>query len=138
MIDVAGPLRVGYYNALNGHISVPVYGGQGSQTDSAFVIIAGITDTPANTLNGFRTDAVIDIDICHRQQNGFTYDRVDSIANEVLQLLIPDVDIAGFTVASFQVVNVQRIGARYIEEPGQDENMIRRILRIKQTLIQQS
>lgn len=133
MKDCIKPLREGLYAALNGAISVPVTDGLGS---GDCVIISGINENSSNTLDNFRTDVIVDLDIVTRQANGYSRDAADGIADEILQILIPAVDVAGFAVAGFQVMNVQKVSGNYIDEPGDTENIVRKILRIQQTLIQ--
>ena len=132
MKECIKPLREGLCAALTG-ISVPVADGLGSGN---CVIIAGVSESPSNTLDNFRTDVIADLDIVTRQYNGYSRDAADGIADEILQVLIPAVDIAGFSVEGFQVRNVQKVSGNYIDEPGEEENIVRKILRIQASLIQ--
>jgi hypothetical protein len=132
--DCIKPLREGLYAALNGNISVPVKDGIGN--GQACVIVGNITEVPSNTLDNFRTDVIVELDIVTLQKNSYSRDQADTIADEILSILIPSVDTAGFSVAGFQVTCVQRIGGNYIDEPSDSGNIVRKILRIQQTLSQ--
>lgn len=133
-------LREGIYTALNNNISVEVFDGNANVDTSSnkWVVIGDVVEgSNNNSMDGtFRTNAITHLFICHRQKNFFTHDTVDDIEAEVLEILIPDVDTAGFTVTGFQVVNTVKVGSGYSDEFGKSENLAKIILQIETQLVQ--
>lgn len=137
MKGFAKKLREGYFAALSGVISVPVTDGRGKVSEDAFVIISdAIEGGNQNSFETWRTDVSIQLLICEKTTGAFTHDAVDGIEDEILQILIPSVDKAGFSVTGFQVMNVVKEASNYADEFGDNENCAKKILRIKQTLTQ--
>lgn len=137
MKSVKKYLRQGVYDALNNNISVSVHDKLMLVDEEAAVCIGSVYETPADTLDDFRTQAIIDLEITHHQYNSFTHDRVDDIENEILQLLITDVNTAGFTVPGFEVRDAVRSSSTYLDEFTADKNTARTLLKIQFTIIHQ-
>ena len=132
-------LREGIYTALNGNISVDVFDGNANvdTTSDKWVVVADVVENGNNnSFETFRTDAIVQLFICHKQLNAFTHDVVDGIEDEILDILIPSVDTAGFSVSGFQVTNCVKVNSGYSDEFGESENLAKIILQIKQQLHQ--
>lgn len=132
-------LREGIYSALNGNISCDVFDGNANVDTSSdkWVVIGDVLEGGNNnSFETFRTDAITHLFICHKQKNAFSHDTVDDIENEILDILIPSVDTAGFSVSGFQVTNCVKVNSGYSDEFGESENLAKIILQIKTQLVQ--
>lgn len=138
MINITKKVRTAYYTALSG-ISVPVVDGWNNSNSLVVnhVIIKNISETKKdNTYQTNGAEVIVELDIVTFQVNGFTSDTRDDIENEILQVLIPTPSTDGITVTGIGLFNVEKEGANDLEEVGDNGNIARKILRIKQDVHQ--
>jgi hypothetical protein len=120
MKDTSNSVRTIYVNALNGNISyngkdVPVYGQDPFRTlPKNYVIISSITENAANTNNSFQSIVSVDIDIFSEQYRINDPAVVDNIAGQILNILIPNPGIVGFSDTDFIVYPTARINSVYL------------------------
>lgn len=137
-------LQTAYVSALNGNleydgVAVPVTDGiyQGSARN--YVLIGNITEVPSDTMDSWGKEVIIDLHIFTKQVGQATKSIANDIANQILGIIFPGgVGIDGIPdIADFQVLNVRQGTSNFVEEPGPDVNIVRMILPIEQTVIQQ-
>lgn len=93
--------------------TVPVYDEKirDKQSPNVYVIFGTQQESDDNTDNSFTTDSSIDIEITHKTEYEVSKDVIDLVANQILEILIPLPDHAGFQYGDFQVQNVTRRSA---------------------------
>ena len=136
MIDCANNVRVIYVNALNGNLTyngkdVPVYGQTPfDTTPQNYVVIGNITEVSENTNHSFGNNVDVVIDIFSEQYRVNDLSVVDSIASQILNILIPDTQVDGFDDASFEVFPIGRSSSRYLPLQDGDNYVARKIITI--------
>jgi hypothetical protein len=136
MKDTSNSVRTIYVNALNGNISyngkdVPVYGQDPFRTlPKNYVIISSITENAANTNNSFQSIVSVDIDIFSEQYRINDPAVVDNIAGQILNILIPNPGIVGFSDTDFIVYPTARINSVYLPLQNGDNFVARKIITI--------
>jgi hypothetical protein len=136
MLDCSNNVRVIYVNALNGNLSyngkdVPVYGQTPfDTTPQNYVVIGNITETSDNTNHSFGNDVEVVVDIFSEQYRVNDLGVVDSIASQILNILIPDTQVDGFDDANFEVFPIGRSGSRYLPLQDGDNYVARKIITI--------
>jgi hypothetical protein len=136
MIDCANNVRTIYVNALNGNLSyngkdVPVYGQTPfDTTPQNYVVIGNITETSDNTNHSFGNDVEVVVDIFSEQYRVNDLGVVDSIASQILNILIPDTQVDGFDDANFEVFPIGRSSSRYLPLQDGDNYVARKIITI--------
>lgn len=131
MLDSANNVRTIYVNALNGFITynsvnVPVYGQTPFRTTPKnYVVIGSIVEVGENTNHNFSNNVEVTLDIFSEQYRTYDNSIVDSIASQILNILIPDTNVNGFSDANFEVFPMSRTSSQYL--PLQDgENFVAR------------
>jgi hypothetical protein len=120
MLDSSNNIRNIYINALNGNISyggknVPVYGQQPfSTTPQNYIVISSITEVAVNTNNSFGNSVDVVIDIFSEQYRTYENSIVDNISSQILNILIPDTQVNGFSDTFFEVYPTQRTSSSYL------------------------
>ena len=136
MLDCSNNVRVIYVNALNGNLSyngkdVPVYGQTPfDTTPQNYVVIGNITETSDNTNHSFGNDVEVVVDIFSEQYRVNDLGVVDSIASQILNILIPDTQVDGFDDANFEVFPIGRSSSRYLPLQDGDNYVARKIITI--------
>jgi len=136
MKDSSNSVRTIYVNALNGNLSyngqnVPVYGQDPFRTlPKNYVIISSITENAANTNNSFQNIVSVDIDIFSEQYRINDPALVDNIAGQILNILIPNPGIIGFSDTDFIVYPLARINSVYLPLQNGDDFVARKIITI--------
>jgi hypothetical protein len=136
MLDTANSVRGIYVTALNGNLTyngkdVPVYGQTPFRTTPQnYVVIGNITETSDNTNHSFGNDVEVVIDIFSEQYRVNDLSVVDNIASQVLNILIPNPAITGFSDANFQVFPLGRTSSRYLPLQDGDNYVARKIITI--------
>lgn len=92
MKDTGYPLRKAFYELLDGNllynsIDVPVYDDVLMESADLYVILSSQTKSPSDNFCTFVSNCTITLDIVHKSQFTFTKDAVDSIHNQIGQLL---------------------------------------------------
>ncbi len=144
MKNVSKQLRKAYVTALAGLtydlVAVPVADGfsNAEAIRTNHIIIGEITKSLSDkNQSGFINDVFVSIDIVTRQLNGFTHDIADDIEDQILQIVCPTVITNGLgAIAGFQVVEVEFESSRPLEEEGENGNIIRNIVRLKNKIVQ--
>ena len=120
MLDSSNNIRNIYVTALNGNISyngvnVPVYGQQPfSTTPQNYVVISSITEVAVNTNNSFGNSVDVVIDIFSEQYRVYDNSIVDNISSQILNILIPDTQVNGFSDTYFEIFPTQRTSSSYL------------------------
>jgi hypothetical protein len=120
MLDSSNNIRNIYINALNGNISyggknVPVYGQQPfSTTPQNYIVISSITEVAVNTNNSFGNSVDVVIYIFSEQYRTYENSIVDNISSQILNILIPDTQVNGFSDTFFEVYPTQRTSSSYL------------------------
>ena len=136
MLDTANSVRGIYVTALNGNLSyngkdVPVYGQVPFRTTPQnYVVIGNITETSDNTNHSFGNDVEVVVDIFSEQFRVNDLSVVDNIASQVLNILIPNPAITGFSDANFKVFPLGRTSSRYLPLQDGDNYVARKIITI--------
>lgn len=136
MKDCANSVRTIYVNALNGNLSynskdVPVYGQNPFRTlPQNYVIISSITEQASNTNDSFGNIVSVDIDIFSEQYRVNDLSVVDNIAGQILNILIPDTKIDGFSDSDFIVYPMSRTNSLYLPLYKGDNYVARKIITI--------
>lgn len=94
MKDINRPIRLAFFNALNGALSydnsnVPVHDKKQKREDNSnnYVILGTVSSTPDHTQQSFDKIATIDVDIVTKAADGVTSDVADNIADQITTLL---------------------------------------------------
>jgi hypothetical protein len=120
MKDTSNSIRVIYVNALNGNLSyngqdVPVYGQTPFRTPPKnYVVISSITETANNNNQYFGNSVDVVIDIFSEQYRIYDNSVVDNIAGQILNILIPDTAVDGFSDTDFVVYPTARTSSTYL------------------------
>jgi hypothetical protein len=136
MKDCANSVRTIYVNALNGNLSynskdIPVYGQDPFRTlPQNYVIISSITEQASNTNDSFGNIVSVDIDIFSEQYRVNDLSVVDNIAGQILNILIPDTKIDGFSDSDFIVYPMSRTNSLYLPLYKGDNYVARKIITI--------
>jgi len=136
MLDSSNNIRNIYINALNGNISynsrnVPVYGQQPfTTTPQNYVVISSINEVAVNTNNSFGNSVDVVIDIFSEQYRVYDNSIVDDIASQILNILIPDTQVNGFSDTYFEVFPTQRTASSYLPLRDGENFVARKIITI--------
>jgi hypothetical protein len=136
MLDSANSVRTLYIAQLNGNItyngkSVPVYGQTPfGTTPQYYVIIGDINEVGVNTNHSFGNNVEVTIDIFAQQYRVNDNSVVDNITSQVLNLLIPDTNVNGFSDANFEVFPMSRTSSTYLPLYDGDNFVSRKIITI--------
>lgn len=136
MLDCANNVRSIYVNTLNGNITyngkdVPVYGQSPYKTPPQnYVIISEINESSNNTNHTFQNEVEVVIDILSQQYRINDLGVVDNIASQILNLLIPDTNVNGFSDANFEVFPMGRTQSRYLPMSDGENYIARKIITI--------
>ena len=136
MKDCSNNIRTIYVNALNGNLSyngkdVPVYGQTPFRTlPQNYVIISSITENANNTNDSFQNTVNVDIDIFSEQYRVNDLSVVDNIASQILNILIPDTHIDGFSDSDFIIYPTSRTNSVYLPLYNGDNYVARKIITI--------
>jgi hypothetical protein len=94
MKDINRPIRLAFFNALNGLLTydssnVPVHDKKQKREDNSnnYVILGTVSSTPDHTQQSFDKIATIDVDIVTKAADGVTSDVADNIAGQITTLL---------------------------------------------------
>lgn len=136
MLDCANSVRTLYIAQLNGNITyngknVPVYGQTPfGTTPQYYVVIGDISEVGRNTNHNFGNDVEVTIDIFAQQYRVYDNSVVDNITSQVLNLLIPDTNVNGFSDANFEVYPMSRTSSTYLPLYDGDNFVARKIITI--------
>ncbi len=136
MKDCSNNVRTIYVNALNGNLSyngkdVPVYGQTPFRTTPQnYVVISSITETAVNTNHNFGNEVDVVVDIFSEQYRIYDNSVVDNIAGQILNILIPDPGVNGFSDTDFEVFPMARINSSYLPLQNGDNFVARKLITI--------
>lgn len=136
MKDASNNIRVIYVNALNGNLSyngqdVPVYGQTPFRTPPKnYVVISSITEVANNNNQYFGNSVDVVIDIFSEQYRVYDNAVVDNIAGQILNILIPDTAVDGFSDTDFVVYPTARTSSNYLPLQNGDNFVARKIITI--------
>lgn len=136
MLDSSNSVRTLYIAQLNGNITyngknVPVYGQTPfGTTPQYYVVISDINEVAVNTNHNFGNNVEVTIDIFAQQYRVYDNSVVDNITSQVLNLLIPDTNVNGFSDANFEVYPMSRTSSTYLPLYDSDNFVARKIITI--------
>lgn len=140
--NISKPLRTAYYAALqnityNGEV-VPVADGflAAEPFSDHHIIISSINETDDSPDSSYDDEVVVNVDIVSMLVNGYTRDIVDDLEGEVLAALSA-VEGSKIIGGGLQITGLHKVGSDYLEEQGDNGNIIRKIVRMGQRIIQQ-
>lgn len=142
MLDCSNNVRTIYINALNGNITyggknVPVYGQQPfTTTPQNYIVISSINEVAVNTNNSFGNSVDVTIDIFSEQYRTYDNSIVDNISSQILNILIPDTQVNGFSDIYFEVFPTQRTSSSYLPVMEGQNFVARKIITISNLVIQ--
>lgn len=145
MKDTHKPLRKAYYQLLKDvlvydNTTIPVCDEKQKQgqDNSTCVILSTVSSNPTNTFNGFSREATIVLDIVCKTPSAVSKDIVDSIAEQILELVIPTPATNGLPAQNgFQILNVVLDNDRYLNFSVSDtQSVMRRLLTFRQSINQ--
>lgn len=122
--------------AYNG-VSVPVYEDDPIETvPDNYVIITQVTDSPGERNNSrWIREAVVVLDVVTRQYKLSNRTTRDTIANSILTALIPSIGVTTENT-DFQITNIELESSTYLNELDGAYHINRKILTIRNNLIQ--
>jgi hypothetical protein len=136
MLDCSNSVRNIYVSALNGNITynaknVPVYGQQPfTTTPQNYIVISSIIESASNTNNSFGNSVDVTIDIFSEQYRTYDNSIVDVISSQILNILIPDTQVNGFSDTDFEVFPYQRTSSSYLPLRDGENFVARKIISI--------
>lgn len=137
--NISKPLRTAYYAALQGITyageAVPVADGflaaEGFSTHH--IIISSISENDDSPQASYDDEVVVNLDIVTIFYNGYSRDICDDIEDAVLQRLTG----ATISLSSAAITGIRKLGSDYLEEQGDNGNIIRKVVRLGQRIMQQ-
>lgn len=130
--------RKAVYNALNGVITyngttVPVYDEFASDTaPNLFIVLGNQYADDRRNYHKFVTGSVLVIDICHHQNRAMTKDVVDTVANSIKGILMPNLASFGISLdAGWSVNGLYRETSSYLSEQNNTKWVIRKVERYR-------
>lgn len=141
MIDITGPLRKAYYDALNGNISVPVceqYLDTNQYPNATkYVIIQNQTVNDASLKCGINQDSSLQLDIVTIfNANSGGSRQAELIANEILELIFPVKEIVLPAQIGIKIWRGWLEGSRNITQETSTSRIFRKILILNHTITQ--
>lgn len=146
MIDVKLPLRKAYYTLLSGNViynstPVPISSDIKKLADNAaqtYIIISNQNGNDTSTMASFDTTESITLDIVCKAQTRVNKETIDSIANQILTLVMPSPRANGLPVqAGVHFDCVQLTSDRYLDLViNQGSTVNRRLLTFSQKVRQ--
>jgi hypothetical protein len=136
MKDCSNSVRSIYVSLLNGNISyngkdVPVYGQDPFRTlPKNYIIISSISEQARNTNDSFDNIVSVDIDIYSEQYRVNDLSVVDNISSQILNILIPDTHVDGFSDTDFIIYPMSRTNSLYLPLQNGDNYVARKIITI--------
>ena len=136
MKDASNNIRVIYVNALNGNLTyngqdVPVYGQTPFKTPPKnYVVISSIIEVANNNNQYFGNSVDVVIDIFSEQYRVYDNAVVDNIAGQILNILIPDTAVDGFSDTDFVVYPTARTSSNYLPLQNGENFVARKIITI--------
>jgi hypothetical protein len=136
MKDCSNSVRSIYVSLLNGNISyngkdVPVYGQDPFRTlPKNYIIISSISEQARNTNDSFDNIVSVDIDIYSEQYMVNDLSIVDNISSQILNILIPDTHVDGFSDTDFIIYPMSRTNSLYLPLQKGDNYVARKIITI--------
>ena len=129
-----------FKNALSGLTfngnPVPVYENLPvNTTGNYWIALQGITDNNNPNDSKFIRSVSIDVDILSRQFNYQDYEAVDTIAESVMNRIVPNVG-GSLSGEEFQIGHIQLEAERYLDARSGEYYITRKILTFTQILIQ--
>lgn len=140
MKNASKVIRSTFKNALSGitygGASVPVYENQPVNTVGNYWIqIISISEQNDPNDQRFIRPVSIDIDIVTRQYQYQDYTAVDTIAESVMQAILPQIG-GSLSSNDFQIGHIQLEASRYLDGRNGEYYITRKILTFSQILIQ--
>lgn len=140
MKDSALPLRRAYFQLLNGNISVPVYDDAQAlgDTENLYVLLGNQASGDTSPLSGWTNRQSINLQIVYKSAGQTNKEKMDTIANEIMALLLPDRTGNALPIdADFQFLNVVLESSNYLSmSAGKSLQVSQRILIFTQDVIQ--
>lgn len=137
MLDCNQDVRSVYVTALNGNITynnvnVPVYGQTPFETTPQnYVVIGDIIESADNNNQKFNNIVDVIIEIYSEQYRINNMNIVDNIANQILNILIPNTSVYGFQTTNFQILPKARTLSNYSTLNKGDNYIARKIITIE-------
>lgn len=148
MRDTTEILSNAVYRALNGNISyegnsVPVFDEKKKvgNRDNIYILFSTQQEMPPDDVQSyFMVDSFLDIEIVHKTQSEVTKTILSRVANSVLEILFPAPNTIGITAPSgFQIPLFEYAGSiTRAFEISQTESIVRKFIKVKAKIIQQS
>jgi hypothetical protein len=130
--------RKAVYTALANNITyngtiVPVYDEFASDTaPNIFIVLGNQYADDRRNYAKFVTGSVMVIDICHHQNRGMTKQVVDTVANSIKAILMPNIATFGITLdAGWSVNGLYRETSSYLSEQNNTKWVIRKVERYR-------
>lgn len=126
MINVAKKTVTAWYQKLHGALSVPVYvESVPEEITSSFVLLRVEGESNNSTKAYFGKNLIVIVDIVTVFQNMIDTSEVDTIDQQISQLILPSVGTHGLVVSGFQICGVTYESSSYIRE----DRIYRKIIR---------
>lgn len=135
MIDVNKKVRESIMTALDETITyddvIPCYHEiNPNENETLYIILNTQTEEDNSNKSAFVTTGTILIDVVHNSGQNVTYDVVDTVAGEIMEILQPTVKTHGLTnPTGLTIVNVRRLSSTYLTINDSSGNVMRRLLR---------
>jgi hypothetical protein len=144
MKDVNNIFREAVYAALNGAIVyagsvVNVFTGIADTTDNLYIVLSTMSDSQVSrNKKKFCTASTLVIDIVHHQTRAVSFSAVSDVYGQVMELLVPSPQTAGFNVpVGFQVTQIEVAGTEDLFEQTVDK-VVRKIARLRAEIFDNS
>lgn len=146
MRDFNKPLRKAIVTLLNNNLTynsanVPVFDQKVKKgADNTFyVVIANISSNNTSTIHQWGRNMLFVLDIVTKTADTVSTSIADGIAEQILQLMMPDLTSNGLSQTNFQYINCQLDSDRYLDmQLNPTTAMVRRLLTFSITANQTS
>lgn len=145
MRDVGTPLRKGYYNALDGNLTIgatniPVYDGkvEGSISHDVYVLIQDSSTVSKNSMDHFAYETTITIDIKQRLKAVVSHEQIETISDQIHQIVKPTPRTLGVTIDSPFKLIIIAVDNNNTDRPAEvntGEFMVSKSLRFRNHII---
>jgi hypothetical protein len=104
-----------------------------NESESTYIIISGQEDFDTSNKAKFVKRGTVLIDIVHKM-DGYSYDVVDELADDVIAIMQPTINTNGLTVTGYTVLNLKLAASNHLSLPSAGRNVMRRILRYEYSI----
>jgi hypothetical protein len=135
MKDVDQAILEAFTTALDGNVSysssnVPIYCEFNPNAEDIYIILSTVTGDDNRTKSSFGTNSTILIDIVHKSGTSVSYDVVNNVVGQVLDLIEPTTATSLTSPdPDLRFANVRRLSTNTLTLTSAGNNIMRKLLR---------